>query len=114
MIFEKDGIGYGIEVKNTLGYMDKKEFELKIKMCHYLEIKPVFIARMLPGSWIHVLKNEGGFALILKYQLYPEFLDELVSRMKIELQLPAECPKSLFEGTLRRFDNWHKKHVNSK
>jgi hypothetical protein len=112
MIFERDGIGYGIEVKNTLGYMDRDEFELKIRMCRFLGLKPVFVARMLPKSWIDFLVRHGGFALILKYQLYPEFLDDLVAQMKDELQLPAGCPKSLLEGTVRRFEKWHEKQVN--
>ncbi len=28
-IFERDGRAYGIEVKNTLGYMDYEEFQIK-------------------------------------------------------------------------------------
>ena len=30
-IFERDGVAYGIEVKNTLGYLDGSEFVTKIK-----------------------------------------------------------------------------------
>ena len=45
-IFERDGIAYGIEVKNTLGYMDREEFLLKIKLCEWLGIKPVFVCRI--------------------------------------------------------------------
>jgi len=30
-IFERDGISYGVGVKNTLGYMDYEEFQLKIR-----------------------------------------------------------------------------------
>jgi hypothetical protein len=35
-IFERDGIAYGIEVKNTLGYIDYEEFDVKIDICHAL------------------------------------------------------------------------------
>jgi hypothetical protein len=70
-IFERDGIGYGVEVKNTLGYMDYGELTTKIKLCSQLGIRPVFVARMLPGNWITEIDAAGGFALILKYQLYP-------------------------------------------
>ncbi|MFN2516462.1 MAG: hypothetical protein ABR556_09625 [Pyrinomonadaceae bacterium] len=68
-IFERDGIPYGIEVKNTLGYMDRGEFLLKIRLCEWLGIRPVFVCRMLPKSWIYDLNKSGGFALILKYQV---------------------------------------------
>jgi hypothetical protein len=70
-VFERDGRAYGVEVKNTLGYMDRIEFETKIRLCRELGIRPVFAARMLPRSWIHDLIEVGGFALIFKYQLYP-------------------------------------------
>ena len=60
MIIERDGIGYGVEIKNTLGYINKEEFELKIEMCRFLGLKPVFVARMLPKNWMHVLIEHGG------------------------------------------------------
>jgi len=34
-ILEKDNISYGVEVKNTLSYLEKNEFEIKIRMCEY-------------------------------------------------------------------------------
>jgi len=65
-IFERDGQAYGIEVKNTLGYMDRIEFETKIQLCRRIGVRPVFAARMLPKTWIKDLIDVGGFALILK------------------------------------------------
>lgn len=47
-IFERDSIAYGVEVKNTLGYMDYEELKVKLRMCGFLGIKPVFATRMLP------------------------------------------------------------------
>ena len=32
-IFERDEIAYGVEVKNTLGYMNYEEFVIKIALC---------------------------------------------------------------------------------
>lgn len=113
MIVERDGIGYGVEVKNTLGYIENKELESKIDLCRDLGLKPVFAVRMLPKSWIHNIHRSGGFALIFKHLLYPESLDDLALAMKKELRLPVEMPKSLLEGTMRRFEKWHEKNVNS-
>jgi hypothetical protein len=113
MIIERDGIGYGVEIKNTLGYINKEEFELKIELCRFLGLKPVFVARMLPKNWMHVLIEHGGFGLLLKYQLFPPYLGTLAGQMETELGLPVKSPKSLFDGTIKRFENWHKKNVNS-
>ncbi|HVS80814.1 MAG TPA: hypothetical protein VHE60_03690 [Pyrinomonadaceae bacterium] len=110
-IFERDGMAYGIEVKNTLGYMDGKEFSLKIRLCRSLGIRPVFVCRMLPKSWIHELNQSGGFALVLKYQLYPWTHRELANRVRDELGLPVDAPRSLAEGTMARFLKWHAKQT---
>ncbi len=108
-IFEKDGEAYGVEVKNTLGYMDRVEFETKIRLCRHLDIRPVFAARMLPKTWINEVVAAGGFALILKYQLYPWSHRELAKRVRAELDLPVDAPRRLNEGTMLRFLRWHQK-----
>jgi len=112
-IFEKEGVRYGVEVKNTLGYMERNEIDVKVKMCRHLEINPVFVCRFLPKNWLFdkIIKY-GGFALILKYQLYPPILRELVNKMRGELDLPVDCPKALEDGTIIRFEkNYHKRKL---
>lgn len=110
-IFERDGIAYGIEVKNTLGYMDNKEFRIKIRLCRSLHIRPVFVVRMMPRTWINDLNLAGGFALILKYQIYPWYHRELARRVARELNLPVDAPRALEEGTMARFMRWHARLV---
>jgi len=111
-IFERDGAAYGVEVKNTLSYMDEAEFRVKIDMCAHLGIAPVFAVRMLPKSWIHELIRAGGYAMILQYQLYPWTHVELARRVREELGLPVDAPKKLKDGTIDRFVSWHLKRVN--
>jgi hypothetical protein len=106
-IFMRDSIAYGIEVKNTLGYMDYEEFRTKIRLCQYLGIRPVFVIRMIPKSWMWELYNEGGFGLILKYQLYPWTHKERAAHIARELGLPIDAPRMLEEGTMTRFLRWH-------
>jgi hypothetical protein len=106
-IFERDDRVYGVEVKNTLGYMDKNEFSLKINLCRRLGVTPVFVCRMLPRSWIFELNELGGFSLILKYQLYPWTHKELAKRVKEQLGLAVDAPRFLYEGTMNRFLKWH-------
>ena len=110
-IFEKDGVGYGVEVKNTLGYMDYKEFQTKIRLSLFLGLRPVFVARMLPKSWMNELIGQGGFGLILKYQLYPWSHRELARRVAGDLGLPVDAPRALADGTMRRFMTWHTKRL---
>lgn len=110
-IFEKDGQGYGVEVKNTLGYMEYEELQTKVRLCQFLGIRPVFAARMLPRTWMNELITAGGFGLILKYQLYPWSHKELARRVANELGLPVDAPRALKEGTMNRFMAWHRKNL---
>jgi hypothetical protein len=110
-IFERESVAYGIEVKNTLGYMDHEELLIKISMCKELGLRPVFAARMLPKSWIKEIVDAKGFALIMKYQLYPITHKDLARRVAKELGLPVDAPKALQDGTMDRFERWHDKNV---
>jgi len=110
-IFERDGIYYGCEVKNALGYIEKKELETKIEMCSFLGIVPLFIMRFAPKSYIEQVRREGGFCLLYKYQLYELSQIYLVERIKKELDLPVGCPKAIEDGTIKRFENWHMRNL---
>jgi hypothetical protein len=102
-IFERDQVAYGIEVKNTLGYMEYAELKLKIEMCNELGLRPLFAVRMLPKSWAKEVIDAGGFALILKYQLYPWAHRDLAKRVRNDLGLPVDAPRALEDGTMERF-----------
>mgnify|MGYP003376702096 CR=1 FL=1 len=105
-IFEKGGVGYGVEVKNTLGYMDVDEFVTKIRMALHLGVKPVFAVRFLPKTWTDALVQSGGYAMIMKYQFYPWTHKELADSIRTTLQLPVDTPKKIEDGTMKRFENW--------
>lgn len=106
-IFERDGIAYGLEVKNTLGYMDKKELDIKMKLCAHIGVRPVFVVRMIPKSWMFQLYKAGGFGLIFKYQLYPFSHKELAAHVAKELGLPLGAPRAIAQGTMARFMRFH-------
>jgi hypothetical protein len=110
-IFERDGVAYGVEVKNTLSYMEQEEFGIKMDLCRELGVLPVFAARMLPKSWTIELIERGGYAMILKYQLYPWTHVDLARRVSRELGLPVDAPKWLAEGTMARFERFHRKRA---
>ena len=44
-LVERDGIRYGVEIKNQLGYIDQTEFAIKLSMCEYLGVRPLFIGK---------------------------------------------------------------------
>lgn len=97
-IFERDSVAYGVEVKNKLAYMEHDELVTKMEVCEALNIRPVFVVRMMPKTWINELVERGGFALILKYQLYPWTHKDLAKKVSRELGLPVDSPRALEEG----------------
>lgn len=105
-IFERDGIGYGIEVKNTLGYLDIDEFIVKVRMALKIGVKPVFAVRALPRTWVWALIQAGGYAMIMTYQFYPWTHKEVADRIRSTLGLPVDTPKRIEQGTMDRFENW--------
>ncbi len=106
-IFRRDGISYGTEIKNRLGYIPREEFAVKLRMCEALNLVPLFIARMMPRTYIQQVRQAGGFSLIMKHQFYPMSHRALALQVRTELGLPVDCPTRLQDSTLQRFLNWH-------
>jgi hypothetical protein len=98
-IFERDGVAYGVEVKNTLGYLDVEEFLTKIKLSRHIGVKPVFAVRALPKTWAHALVQAGGYAMIMGFQFYPWTHKELADTIRETLGLPVDTPKRIEQGT---------------
>jgi hypothetical protein len=105
-IFERDGVAYGIEVKNTLGYLDIEEFLTKIRLSRHIGVKPVFAVRALPKTWINALIQAGGYAMIMGYQFYPWTHKDVADKIRATLGLPVDTPKRVEQGTMQRFENW--------
>jgi len=103
-IFSKDGVGYGIEVKNTLGYLDVSEFVAKIRLARHIGVRPVFAVRALPKTWIDALVRAGGIAMIMGFQFYPWTHKSLADTIRESLQLPVDTPKKIESGTMDRFE----------
>lgn len=110
-IFDRDEVAYGVEVKNTLGYMDQDEFRLKRRLCEAIGVRPVFAVRMLPKTWINELRTAGGYAIILEWQLYPLSHLALARQVHAELGIPVDAPGALFAGTMDKFERWHERQV---
>lgn len=105
-VFSKDGVGYGIEVKNTLGYLDVGEFVTKIRLARHIGVRPVFAVRALPKTWAEALIQSGGYAMIMGFQFYPWTHKSLADAIRESLHLPVDTPKKIEAGTMDRFERW--------
>jgi len=110
-IFSRDGVEYGCEIKNTLGYIGKEEMDIKLAMCAHFGVKPLFIMRYAPKTYIDKIINEGGFALIFETQIYELSQKELVEEIKAVVGLPVICTAAIPDGIIKRFENWHIKNI---
>jgi hypothetical protein len=110
-VFERDGIAYGTEVKNTLGYIEKDELEIKVRMCKHMGLRPLFILRWAPKSYVNFVREEGGFTLIFKYQLYPFGQKAFADEVRARLRLPTDSPTRIQDGTVKRLLDWHVRNL---
>ncbi|MFH1368058.1 MAG: hypothetical protein ABII64_02900 [Elusimicrobiota bacterium] len=119
-ILEKDGVFYGIEIKNSFDYIDNKEMEIKLEMCEYLGLKPLFIMRNAPKTYNRMINNYGGYAMIFVSKIFPLSLKTLAKEINSSLfkkyskEKYCDAPRSIPEGMVDRFVNWHEKHVKTK
>ena len=112
-VFERDGVAYGTEIKNTLDYIPRGELITKMRMCAHLNLRPLFIVRMAPKTYIEMVRRNGGFTLVFKHQLYPHGHATLAERVREELGLPVDSPAAIQDGTVQRFLKWHLRHLPS-
>ena len=106
-ILERDDVAYGCEVKNTWDYIPRDELDIKLEMCGFLGIKPVFIMRSSPKTYNNEIIQRGGDAMIFETQIYPFGQRNLVNRIREVLDLPVDCPRAIPEGIIDRFIRWH-------
>ena len=99
-IFERDGVEYGCEIKNTLGYIEKVELDVKLEMCSFFGVRPLFIMRYSPKSYNWLIAKQGGFALLFEAQIYELGQVGLVKLMEEELGLPVICSKAIPDGII--------------
>ncbi len=93
-IVEKEGESYGIEVKNTFPYMPREEFAIKVEMCQYLGIHPLFILRAAPYPQFEQMKGVGGRVVMFKTKVFPFGQQTLVSEIWRHMRLPVAVRSS--------------------
>jgi hypothetical protein len=111
IVREADGVRYGVEIKNTLPYIDQTEFQIKLAMCKHFEVRPLFITRMMPRNYINMAVRAGGFSLLLGNQHYPLMAEDLARRVRTRLKFPVLCIRQLPDTAFNRFLDWHLRHL---
>jgi hypothetical protein len=105
-IIERGSVQYGCEVKNTFDYIDREEFLIKLRICEYLEVKPLFIMRYSPKSYNNEVIKKGGYVMIFEKQIYPFGQEKLVKKIIEVLGMPVDCPRKVPDGIIDRFVRW--------
>jgi hypothetical protein len=70
-IVARDDVVYGAEVKNTWDYIPPEEMRVKLAICGYLGITPLFIWRFAPKSYMWEIIQAGGYGMIFKTHIFP-------------------------------------------
>ncbi len=110
-IITRDDVAYGVEIKNTQNYIPRQELLTKIRLCRHLNVKPVFIMRFAPKSYMFEIIQNGGFGLLFEDQIYPWGHASLLQEVKQQLGLKVQCPRDIKEGDMQRLLNWHCRHA---
>lgn len=108
-VVSRDKVIYGAEVKNTWDYIPPEEMRLKVTMCQWLGIRPLFIWRFAPKSYMFEIIQSGGYGMIFKTHIFPLGHEALVDEIRRALGLECDAPSRIPEGMLQRFVKWHKR-----
>ena len=110
-IVEKKGHYFGCEVKNTLGYMDKREWMEKLRMCKFFGVVPVFILRYSPTVWNYEIFKSGGLVQLFEAQVFSPGRAELVNQLRDVLELPVMVSRKIPSSIMDRFEKLLEKRV---
>ena len=108
-IVVKDGVAYGVEIKNTQNYISRQELRIKLRLCTHLGLRPLFIMRFAPKSYIELVRRAGGFTLLFEDQIYPFGFARLMRKVREHLGLKVQCPRDFKDGDIQRLAKWHEK-----
>ena len=110
-IVEKDGVYYGVEVKNTLPYMPLEEFKIKLEICKHLNLLPLWILRNAPKNQIDEIKRHEGLILKFKSQVFPIGFEELTTEIWKYTRLPATVWDKFGEKLEKIVMKYHEKNI---
>lgn len=95
----------GVEIKNMLYLIPISEVLIKIEMCEYFGITPVFACRWLEPHRKEILAK-NGFLWQFKKQLYPRGQEKFVDILRKRFKFPVEVNSELPPTSIKEFENW--------
>lgn len=111
-IIEKDGVSYGVEVKNTFDYMPYDEFLEKLDMCEFLGILPLFPVRFASPQQLEIMRELDGLALVFKTRLFPPGNQKLVTEIWNNFRLPVNVWYSISSSVESIFLSYHDRNLD--
>ena len=111
-IIERDGIGYGGEIKNTFDYLQQALFEEKLDMCQFLGLLPVFPLRYSSPQQYVMMQQVGGLALTFKTRVFPPGNQTLVTDIWNHFRLPVNIWGEILPPIENLFLNYHHRNLN--
>lgn len=111
-IVERDGRAYGCEVKNTWDYIDRAEMRVKLDVCEFLGLTPLFIMRYAPKTYLDEIYRRGGTFVIFEWRILPLGQEGLAEQIRETLGLGADCPRAIPAGIVERFVRVHERSLS--
>jgi hypothetical protein len=103
-IIERDGIAYGVEVKNKFEYLDDDIYDIKLEICARLHIRPLFFFRMASYLQIYKTKNQDGKIIIFKSKIFPpgneRFVREIWNKMRLPVSVWRDLPQPITQSLI--------------
>jgi hypothetical protein len=110
-IITRDEVLYGVEVKNTLPYIEKDEFDIKLEMCKFFGLIPLWILRNAPEIQFRKMKAEKGFIFKFKSQIYPLGQEPLVEEIWKKMRLPVAVWDEIGAKLVKIFLEFHNSNI---
>jgi len=111
----KDGIAYGVEIKNRFSYPD--DLFWKIIVATDLDVIPLIIVRWLNPSQVKAIPELGGFYVVYKTAIYSPSLEGLVNDAVKVLKYPIECRSkiddSFFKNRVEKIHDYVSENLDS-
>ena len=98
-IASKDGVDYGIEVKNGLNYPD--DLYWKFTVAAELNTIPLIIARWLNPAQIPLIEELGGKYLVYKEAIYSTAYKTIIEEIRTLMKLPVEARDEIDDNYFR-------------
>ncbi len=108
-IFSRDGIAYGVEIKNKFSYEDLSTWESKAAICEELGVKPLFVTRSIPLDHQYKLRDKDAFFLRFKAKMFPPTYKQEVVDLYELTHLPVTHEAGFPPRAFSVFLRWHEK-----